>query len=473
MPQSCPKCGRSNPPEAVYCYFDGKVLRAAAPAVDPVTRVFPTPFALTAAVPCHTFRELTLALHRDPAAAWEALRHGRLEAFLQAQGRPDLARAAREAARAPDPDRGLDDFLGKLPGNALTPAHLRIEPKQIDLGEVRVGRERRFLLALHNAGGMLLHGTVTSECPWLVLGDSPGVRQKLFQFHDQLHLLVQVVGASLRAFRQMQTGELVFDSNGGKVTVSVSLQVPVEPFPEGVLAGAASPRQLAEKARAVPEEAAPLIESGAVARWYKVNGWPYPVHGPTASGVGAVQQLFEALGLVKPPQVEISAERVYLSGQPGERIRTDLTVFTREKQAVVAHAKADQPWLHVGRTQFNGRSAVIPLEVPVVPHEPGQSLGCQLRVTANGNQRFVVPITLAIGKDDDRPEPVDSAFHAGAGEPAVAEPVPPPGLLFGRPGPWWPHLTPLVLLLAGLAVAAGHDFFFHDRGPQERPAGRP
>jgi len=56
-------------------------------------------------------------------------------------------------------------------------------------------------------------------------------------------------------------------ASAGAATVAVRLRVPVRPFPDGVLAGSLSPRQMAEKAHAAPREAAALIESGAVARW--------------------------------------------------------------------------------------------------------------------------------------------------------------------------------------------------------------
>src|SRR5207247_1881855 len=109
----------------------------------------------------------------------------------------------------------------------------------------------------------------------------------------------------------------ILETSGGTVAVPVHVRVPVKPFPEGSLAGAITPRQLAEKAKANTAAAAVLIESGAVARWYESNGWTYPVQGPAASGLAAVQQLFEALGLVKSPKVELSESSVSLNGEPG------------------------------------------------------------------------------------------------------------------------------------------------------------
>ena len=47
------------------------------------------------------------------------------EPFLGGEGRADLAQAAKHAAKSADPERGLDDFLGRLPVKlALRPRHV-------------------------------------------------------------------------------------------------------------------------------------------------------------------------------------------------------------------------------------------------------------------------------------------------------------------------------------------------------------
>src|SRR5262249_39559626 len=147
-----------------------------------------------------------------------------------------------------------------------------------------------------------------------------GTNQKLFQFAESAVIPVQVVGQRLRAGNKPLEGQLVLDSNGGSFAVTVRAAVPIRPFPHGVLRGAVTPRQIAERAKATPKEAAPYFENGAVARWYTDNGWVYPVQGPAASGIGAVQQFFEALGLTPPPRVEISTRAVNLTGAVGERL---------------------------------------------------------------------------------------------------------------------------------------------------------
>jgi len=432
MTRICRQCRRANPGEAAYCYFDGVFLdgraggdAASSQAINIGAMPFTVPFVLPSGRSCRSFNELAQGCLQDPAAALSVLRKGYLEAFLAGQGRSDLAGAARAAARAADLERGLDELLGRLPASGLRPARLRVEPSVLDLGTVRVGEDRRLELVLHNDGTRLLYGSAScADDPWLSLGDGKLLQRKLFQFSGRTTLPLHILGRRLRAYRKPQETEVRLESNGGTVTVVVRVQVPVQPFPEGVLAGALSPRQVAEKARDAPKESAALIENGAIARWYTANGWVYPVKGPTASGMAAVQQLFEALGLAKAPQVELSEEVVVLSGFPGQKIDYVLAVLTQENRAAVAHGASDKPWLQVGPTVFRGRTAALPLIVPSVPGRPGDTLEAAVSVTANGNQRFVVPVTLTVAAP---PVPAGNALRgvplAAAGNAAAGNAV--------------------------------------------------
>jgi hypothetical protein len=404
-PRVCQRCKRANPGEAVYCYNDGFALenhltRADIPpdgsALDIGSRPFSVPFVFPSGRVCPNFNELAKACCQDTVAALHLLRKGHLETFLISQGRGDLAAAAHAAAEAPDTERGFDEFLGRLPALYLSPASLRVETTVIDLGTTRIGEDRRVDLVLHNDGMRLLTGSASCyERPWLVLGDAVGLNHKSVQFYGRLVLPVRIRGSEVRAFSQVQEANIQIETNGGNAIVIVRMLVPVKPFPEGILAGVMSPRELAEKAREAPREAGALIESGAVARWYEANGWTYPVSGPPASGKAAVQQLFEALGLVKPPRVEISEDTIRLSGKPGLSIEYVLAVSSQENRAAVAHGTVDQPWMQIGPTIYRGRSAILPLNV-TVPDRPGESLFGQLTVNANGSQRFLVPVSLTV-----------------------------------------------------------------------------
>src|SRR5262245_20525774 len=115
MVQTCGKCSRANPAEAAYCYFDGFVLRGHARGgpLAIASQPFPRPFVFPGGRACRDFNGLALGCQEEWAVARDLLGRGILEVFLGHLGRLDLAGAAREAARFPDPDRGLDQLLAQ------------------------------------------------------------------------------------------------------------------------------------------------------------------------------------------------------------------------------------------------------------------------------------------------------------------------------------------------------------------------
>ena len=79
----------------------------------------------------------------------------------------------------------------------------------------------RLPLHLKNEGGGLLYGSITAEADWLTLGDVTGSPSKLFQFHHDFELTVQVLARNLPASSKPLDGRLVVESNGGMVLVIV------------------------------------------------------------------------------------------------------------------------------------------------------------------------------------------------------------------------------------------------------------
>jgi len=202
------------------------------------------------------------------------------------------------------------------------------------------------------------------------------------------------------------------------------------------------------------------------------------VQGPPAPGVAGVQQFFEALGLTPAPKVEISVKAVALSANPGDPLRYVLEVKTEEKKPIYAHGKSNQSWLEVGKGKANGRSVAIPLSIPSAPNKPGQTLSAKVTVHSNGNQRFVVPVTLQIsgtgvGAFDfsDEPAPAAAPAESEAVElpetapakaplPAPVQPAPvgrrsARGKTAGRPV--WVHAIPAALLGLALLIVVGAD----------------
>jgi hypothetical protein len=398
--QVCSRCGHVNPPRAMYCHFDGLALGGEANGtvrLDSGSVLFLSPFVFPSGRTCRNFNELVLAAEEGWAESQELLHDGSLSGFLGAIGRSDLARLASQAGKEAASDRALDDFLGHLPSSVRIPPTLCVQPSEINLGRVGRTEKRTLTIRLVNEGMGILHGRIASEgAPWLMLGEAPGSADKLFEFRRELVIPVQLIGERLRAGSNDPEGRLVITSNGGDVTVIVQAEYPSQAFSEGSLAGAKTPRQLAEKAKAAPKEAACLFENGAVKRWYEANDWDYPVQGPEASGVGAIQQYFEALGLTTPPRVEISEVMVKLQGRPGAALEHTIKISTEENRAVFAHAVSEVQWLRIDRVAIKGKSAKITLRVPSIPFRPGETLLGRVQVRANGDQRFIVAVLLKV-----------------------------------------------------------------------------
>src|SRR5262249_42263775 len=109
----------------------------------------------------------------------------------------------------------------------------------------------------------------------------------------------------------------------------------------------------------------------------------------------------------------------------------------------------------------NGARAVIPLVIPSVPNREGQTLTARVAVRSNGNQRFVVPVTLTIG----------GSLNFAAAVPVTAAPVeenpfapPPLGPVTAprrarRGNSNFLHVLPLLLLMLALAGVVGYDLY--------------
>lgn len=396
MPLSCPRCTRLNPDDAIYCFSDGLALRAyqAPVASNRLGRAFVFPSGRT----CNTFDELAKACLEHWVDARDLLRTGMFAGYFGGLGRIDLARAAQEAAKNPDPDRGLDQLIARLPVEQLAAPSLYLGVTDIDLGTLVPGKDHDFEIRVKNQGSGLLHGSIScQDSYWIGVGAGAGQKQKLFQTLKEETIKLHVRGKVLRASNKPIEAKLVVQSSGGDATITVRARVPVRPFNEGCLAGAMSPRQLAEKAKANTKDAIPIFESGSVARWYETNGWSYPVQGPTAAGLGAVQQFFEALGLVSPPKIDISHRTLSFRGAAGAELTETLQLSTTERRPVYASGLGDKPWLKAGKSRSGSRH----YELPVIVRVPGDAragdnLQATLVVTGNGNQKFFLPVSVAV-----------------------------------------------------------------------------
>jgi hypothetical protein len=391
----CPHCTRVNSAHARFCYYDGASLLANATPIETARKTFLAPFVFPSGVTCNNYDEFAEGCQSHWDTAVEMLHEGSLKTFFSGLGRLDLAAAALEAAAFPDRERALDLFLARLPTTRFALPKLDVQPKLINLGTLEIGHASQFELQLENFGDRLIFGSVTTNVPWLVASDANEV--KLFQFRDRAVIAIQVKGQHFRAQQKPLEGSIVIESNAGTFRLKVIATVPIKPFPEGVLAGSRSPRDLAEKAKVAPRQAAPLFESGAVAAWYQSNGWIYPVSGASFSGLAAIQQFFEALGMSKPPKVFVTTPHIQLAVAPGVRLACKLEVRTEENRAVYAHAVSPVSWIVVKPGILLGTAVTLPLEITAPPNA-GETYRAVVRIFANGAQRFDIPVEVTAEK---------------------------------------------------------------------------
>src|SRR5262249_14449573 len=151
--------------------------------------------------------------------------------------------------------------------------------------------------------------------------------------------------------------------------------------------GVRTPREMAERMKAQPKAAVPLLESGEVARWFAANGWNYPIAGTPAKSVAGVQQFFEAMGLSKPPVVQVSQPEIrFLCNYP-ETAHGQVTLQTASKKWVYGNVTSDAPWLKVLTPSVSGpqrAAAAFAVDTRLIRSD-GLAEGT-LQIKANGGQ---------------------------------------------------------------------------------------
>jgi hypothetical protein len=346
---------------------------------------------------CRNFDDLVQGCQYEWEDARTLLRNGGFVKFLAGVGRMDLVRVAQEAQTNADPDIGLHHFINSLPVAQVQGPRLDLSPRRINLGALRAGETRQLRLTVKNQGKGLLQGkiTVSEGNDWLRIteADLDG-RCALKTARDQ-HITLRVDTRGLPA-PQAYSGKLTVITNGGIAEVPIRMDVGTVPFPRPPFVGVSSPRELAERMRSQPKQAVPLLESGDIQQWFLANGWAYPVTGPPARGVAAVQQFFESMGLSKPPPLALSESGLRISCVPPEAVRAQVTLTTSVKKWVYAHVEGDVPWLTVLTPDIAGAMrAEVVFEVDSTLVDPGIHEGHVL-LTANAGQRLSLLVTFEI-----------------------------------------------------------------------------
>lgn len=401
--QFCPRCQRANPREAVYCYFDGVVLdQRLAGAVSPSRML--QEFVFPSGRRCKTFDDLVQGCQYEWEDARDLLRNGDFSHYFAQIGRHDLARIAQENQKQPDSDIGLHSFLDQLPASQIQGPRLDLNPRRLMIGAIRPGEQRQITLTILNQGKGLLQGkiTVSEGDQWLKIaeGSSPVAGDPGWSSEcnlktakaQQIRLRVDAHGLTAP---QTYSGKLTVITNGGISEVAVRLDVVSIPFAQAPFQGAASPRQMAERMRASPKQAVPLLENGEIDHWFQLNGWTYPVSGPPARGVAAVQQFFEGMGLSKPPPLQLSEQKIHIFCTQPEVAQARVTLRTPSKKWVYAQADSDKPWLRVTTPSVSGpQQAQVAFEVDsTLMDEGGLNLGT-VYLTANAGQKLSVRVQV-------------------------------------------------------------------------------
>ncbi len=395
---NCPRCQRANPVEAVYCHHDGMALRV--PDGGRGAGSLPHEFVFNSGRRCRTYDELVQGCHYEWEDARTLLRKGVFAQYMASIGRMDLVRAAKEAQTNPDPDIALHAFVSALPVAQVQGPRLELSPRRFVLGNLLAGESRTVALTVSNGGKGILQGKLTvSGADWLRLvegGDNGQCALKTPR-EQQVQLRVETRGLAPKSYG----AKLTVITNGGIAEVPVRLDVGALPFPRSPFQGAGSPRALAEMMRQQPKQAVPLLESGEIARWFEANGWTYPVQGPTAKGVAAVQQFFEGMGLSRPPPIVPSDTEFRFTCVPPEIAPGQVVLRTSVKKWVYATAESNRPWLRLTAPTVSGaQQAVVGFEVDSSLADEGLHEGT-IQVTANAGQQFTVRVVVDVRRPQE------------------------------------------------------------------------
>jgi hypothetical protein len=405
--QTCPRCQRVNPDEAAYCYFDGLDLRdggadgSSVPLAIPIDAGparLPHEFVFPTGRHCLTYDELVQGCLEDWASARDLLRQGAFGHFLTGAGRLDLARAAAECVRQhADADLSLDAFLARLPATQVPKAELELQPRKLLLGTLATGESRQVKLVVLNIGSGILHGNISilEGGHWLRFAGNGTGPLPLKLLHSQ-DVFLEVNARGLPAPHKF-AAHLNVITNGGIVEVPVRLDVTALPFTQAPYQSAGTPRELAVLMRANPKPAIPLLENGDVARWFEANGWAYPVNGPTAPRMAAVQQFFESLALAKSPRVQLEEPEALFSCLRGEVVHGQAALSTTDRKWVYGHSSSDVSWIRITTPAVSGpQRALIDFEVESASLAANRMHEGTIQVLSNSGQKLALRVKVDV-----------------------------------------------------------------------------
>ena len=142
------------------------------------------------------------------------------------------------------------------------------------------------------------------------------------------------------------------------------------------------------------------LADGSVRRLFHAEGWNYPLRGPLAPALGAVQQYFEALGLSTVPRVSLDAAGFDVTCDYPEMVTRAVTLSTRSKKWIYAFVDSGALWIKPRESVFaGGRRVDVVFDIDSELMEPGRVHEGALQLTVNGG----VELTVWVRVDVRRP----------------------------------------------------------------------
>ena len=261
MPAVCPRCQRVNPVGSAYCWFDGGSLLSSANGVQKLAQDFIFPSGRR----CKTLEDFAQACQDEWSAARDLLAKDAFRQFFIAMGRHDLVRLAQEVMQQTNPDIRLSRFVDGLPVVRANAPKLDFQPRRFTLGRLPAGDLREIELVLVNQGRGTLQGTVTVNegGDWLSFPESTEGNPVRVQTAKEQRVRL-VINASKLKSAQSYVGQLMVVTSGGVAEVPVRFDLVARPFAKAPFQGVRTPRELAEKMRAHPKQAGPMLEAGDI-----------------------------------------------------------------------------------------------------------------------------------------------------------------------------------------------------------------
>ncbi|MFO0864076.1 MAG: hypothetical protein U0744_05380 [Gemmataceae bacterium] len=355
-------------------------------------------FAFPSGRRVRTFEELAQACHDDWNSARELLQQGAFRQFFVSLGRNDFAQRAEEAVREANADIALARFLQSLPAAKHAP-RLDLQPRRIFLGTLSPGETRLLQATLKNAGAGMLQGAVNlaDGDSWIRLDGTSDPKRCLVNTSNDQRVGFSIDTRGLPS-AQSYAARFMVVTNGGVAELPVGFDLAAQPYPKAPFQGATTARELAEKMRKQPKVAGPALESGDIQRWFASNGWKYPIEGTPARGTAGVQQFFEAMGLSRPPLVQVSPRSLDVRVRWPETKRISFHLQTASRKWVYATVTTDSPWLRPVQGSVAGpQQAVVAVEVDarLAAAQKGEPTGA-IHLTANGGQKIIVQVRLGV-----------------------------------------------------------------------------